>query len=263
VCARPQKPGVSLFGLCITVQPRDTVALGYPKEQPMPGQTITLDNAFSAYLASPESGRGAGVVLLQEIFGVNAVMREIADHFAAAGFFALVPDLFWRLEPGIDLTDKSDAEWQQAFSLMKRFDVAQGIVDVQTAISRLRDFPGVNGKVGAVGYCLGGLLAYLTAARTDVDAAVGYYGMNIQNFLGEAQAIQKPLLLHVAGKDEYHPPEAQKLVADGLTPFPLVTLQTYPEMNHAFVRPGGAHFDKANADLANGRTVTFFRQHLG
>lgn len=229
----------------------------------MPGQTITIDNAFSAYLASPQSGRGAGVVLLQEIFGVNAVMRELADAYADAGFFALVPDLFWRIAPAVDLTDKSDAEWQQAFGLMKRFDIAQGIQDVQTAITYLRSYSGVTGKVGAVGYCLGGLLAYLTAARTDVDAAVGYYGMNMQNFLGEAPAIQKPLLLHVAGKDEYHPAEAQALVADGLAPFPLVTIQTYPEMNHAFVRPGGAHFDQANADLANGRTLTFFRQHLG
>ena len=227
----------------------------------MPAQTITITENYTAYLASPESGHGPGIVLLQEIFGVNAVMREIADGFAAAGFVALVPDLFWRIAPGVELTDKSDAEWQEAFGLMKRFDIAQGIGDAQTAISHLRNE--VNGKVGTVGYCLGGLLAYLTATRTDTDAAVGYYGMNIQKFLGEASNIKKPLLLHVAGKDEYHPAEAQKEVAEGLAPFPLVTIQTYPEMNHAFVRPGGAHFDKANADLANGRTITFFRQHLG
>ncbi|MDR3525776.1 MAG: dienelactone hydrolase family protein [Rhizomicrobium sp.] len=227
----------------------------------MPAQTITLSENFTAYLASPESGHGPGVVLLQEIFGVNAVMRELAESYAAAGFVALVPDLFWRIAPAVELTDKSDAEWQQAFGLMKRFDIAQGIVDVQTAITFLRHQ--VNGKVGTVGYCLGGLLAYLTATRTDTDAAVGYYGMNIQKFLGEAPNIKKPLLLHVAGKDEYHPPAAQKEVADGLAAFPLVTIQDYPEMNHAFVRPGGAHFDKANADLANGRTITFFRQHLG
>lgn len=229
----------------------------------MTGQTITIDNNFSAYLASPQSGHGGGIVLLQEIFGVNAVMREIADAYAAAGFFTLVPDLFWRLEPHVELTDKSEAEWHAAFGLMKRFDPAQGIVDVQAAITALRGFPGVNGKVGTAGYCLGGFLAYLTATRTDTDGAVSYYGMNIQNFLGEAPNIKKPLLLHVAGKDEYHPSASQQLVADGLAPFPLVTIQTYPEMSHAFARPGGAHFDKANADLADSRTVTFFRQHLG
>lgn len=226
----------------------------------MPGQTITgPDGSFSAYLASPAAGRGPGIVVIQEIFGVNAVMRELADAYAASGFFALVPDMFWRLEPGVQLTDKTDAEWQQAFGLMQRFDASAGVQDIQTAISHLRK---VTGKVGAVGYCLGGFLAYLTAARTDVDASVGYYGMNIQNFLGEAANIKKPLMLHVAGKDEYNPPEAQKQVADGLKANPLVTIHTYPEMSHAFARPGGAHYDQANADLANGRTTTFFRQYL-
>lgn len=231
----------------------------------MPGQTITIsgpDGSFSAYLASPAAGRGPGIVVIQEIFGVNAVMRELADEYAASGFFALVPDLFWRLEPDVQLTDKTDAEWQTAFGLMQRFAADTGVKDIQTAISHLRKLPGINGKVGAVGYCLGGFLAYLTAARTDVDAAVGYYGMNIQKFLGEAGNIKKPLMLHVAGKDEYNPPDAQKQVSDGLKGNPLLTIHTYPEMNHAFARPGGAHYDRANAGLANGRTNTFFRQHL-
>jgi carboxymethylenebutenolidase len=220
------------------------------------------NGSFAGYLARPASGKGPGIVLLQEIFGVNAVMRALADDYAAAGFFALVPDLFWRIEPGIQLTDKTDTEWQKAFGYMKGFDFSLGIKDVQSAITYLRTVPGATGKVGAVGYCLGGFLAYLTAARTDVDAAVGYYGMNIQKFLGEAAAIKKPLLLHVAGKDEYHPPEAQKAVADGLAGHPFVTIADYPEMNHAFARPGGAHYDQANAELANGRSITFFRTHL-
>lgn len=229
----------------------------------MSEETIsTPDGSFSAYLASPESGRGPGIVLIQEIFGVNAVMRELADDYAAQGFFALVPDLFWRIEPGVQLTDKTKAEWQQAFGYMKRFDVAQGVKDIQAAITHLRHSPVVNGKVGAVGYCLGGFLAYLTAARTDSDASVGYYGMNIQNFLAEAANIKSPLMLHVAGKDEYHPAAAQKAVADGLSSNPLVTIHTYPEMDHAFARPGGAHYDAENARLANERTITFFRRHL-
>lgn len=229
----------------------------------MPDQTITTpDGSFSAYLATPDSGRGPGIVLIQEIFGVNAVMRELADEYAANGFFALVPDLFWRIEPGIQLTDKTDAEWQQAFGYMKRFDASKGVQDIQAAITHLRHLPVVNGKVGAVGYCLGGFLAYLTAARTDCNASVGYYGMNIQKFLAEAANIKKPLMLHVAGKDEYHPPEAQKAVADGLGQNPLVTIHTYPNMDHAFARPGGAHYDASNATRANERTVEFFRQYL-
>lgn len=232
----------------------------------MTGKDIVIkgpDGSFEAYLAQPTSARGPGVVVIQEIFGVNAVVREICDAHAARGRFALAPDLFWRLEPGIQLTDKSDAEWKRALDLMNRFDADKGVGDIQAAITQLRGLPGCSGKIGAVGYCLGGLLAYLTATRTDSDASVGYYGVNIQVNLGEAKHIKHPLMLHVAGKDEYMPPGAQKKIMDGLKGNPLVTIHFYPEMDHAFARPGGAHYDKANAELANGRTETFFRQHLG
>jgi carboxymethylenebutenolidase len=231
----------------------------------MAGRDITInsaDGAFSGYLAAPSSGRGAGIVVIQEIFGINPVMRDLVDGFAAHGYFALAPDLFWRLEHGVQLTDKTDAEWQRAFDLMNRFDPDKGVTDIQTTIDRLRAEPGCTGKVGAVGYCLGGLLAFLTAARTNADASVGYYGVNMHQKLGEAKTIRKPLMLHIAGKDQFVPPEAQKTIQDGLRGNPLVTLHVYPEMDHAFARVGGAHYDKACADLANGRTSTFFRQHL-
>jgi carboxymethylenebutenolidase len=231
----------------------------------MSGHEITIggpDGSFAGYLASPAAGRGPGIVVIQEIFGVNTAMRAVADEFAASGFFALVPDLFWRLEPGIQLTDKTDAEWQSAFALMKRFDAGLGVQDIQTTLSYLRTVAGCTGKTGAVGYCLGGLLAYLTAARTDSDASVGYYGVNLQAMLDEARNIKKPLMLHIAGKDEFTPPEAQKQIADGLAGYQLITLHRYAEMDHAFARPGGKHYDQANADLANSRTATFLRQHL-
>lgn len=231
----------------------------------MQRQDITVtgpDGSFGAYLATPASGRGPGIVVIQEIFGVNKVMRDIADHLAARGFFALCPDLFWRLEHGVQLTDKTDAEWQRAFDLMGRFNPDTGVADIQASIDHLRGLSGCTGKVGAVGYCLGGFLAYLTAARTDADASVGYYGVNIQTRLDEAKKIKKPLMLHIAGKDEYVKPDAQKAIMDGLSGNPLVTVHHYPEMDHAFAREGGAHFDKACAELANGRTDTFFRTHL-
>jgi carboxymethylenebutenolidase len=201
-------------------------------------------------------------VVIQEIFGVNAVMRGVADALAARGYLALCPDLFWRLQPGVQLTDKTRAEWDQAFALMNRFDPDAGVRDIQATITQLRGTQGCTGKVGAVGYCLGGLLAYLTAARTDSDASVGYYGVNIQTKLDEAKTIKKPLMLHIAAKDQFVPPEAQKQIVERLKSNPLVTLHTYPEMDHAFAREGGEHYDKACADLANGRTATFFRQHL-
>jgi carboxymethylenebutenolidase len=231
----------------------------------MTGRNVVIngpDGQFGGYLASPSTGSGPGIVVIQEIFGVNKVMRDVADSFAARGYFALAPDLFWRLEPGVQLTDKSDAEWKRAFALMQKFDPDKGVSDIQATIRSLRGLDGASGKVGAVGYCLGGLLAYLTAARTDADASVGYYGVNIDSKLDEANNIKKPLMLHIAEKDQYVKPEAQKKIVDALKTNPHVTIHLYPGMDHAFAREGGAHYDKACADLANGRTSTFFKQHL-
>jgi carboxymethylenebutenolidase len=231
----------------------------------MAGQDITIttpDGKFSGYLASPTAGRGPGIIVIQEIFGVNEFVRATADSLAARGFFALAPDLFWRLEPNVRLTDKTEAEWKRAFDLMGKFNIETGVKDIQAAITTLRVHAGSSGKVGTVGYCLGGLLAYLSAARTDSDASVGYYGVNIDKMIAEAQGIRHPLLLHIAAADEYVPPDAQKKILDGLRGNPKVTTYVYPNMNHAFARTGGAHYDRANAELANGRTATFFRQHL-
>ncbi len=231
----------------------------------MTGQTISIngkDGSFSGYLAAPGSGRGPGLVVIQEIFGVNPVMRDIADGMASRGYYALVPDLFWRLEPGVSLSDKSDADRAKAFDLLGRFDIDKGVADIQSTIDHLRALPGCTGKVGALGYCLGGQLAYLTAARTNSDASVGYYGINIQNRLDEADKIKTPLMLHIAEKDEYVPPDAQAQIEARLKDNPQVTLYRYPQMNHAFARVAGPHYDKANADFANIRSATFFRQNL-
>lgn len=229
------------------------------------GKDVTIqgkDGNFSAYLATPAVGGGPGIVVIQEIFGVNAVMRSVADGLAARGFFALAPDLFWRLSPNVQLTDKTKADWDKAFDLMNRFDPAKGVEDIQATITHLRKTRGTNGKVGAVGYCLGGMLAYLTATRTDCDAAVGYYGVNIQTMLDEAENLKKPLMLHIAAKDQFVPQAAQAKIVEGLKANPLATTHIYPEMDHAFARDGGEHYDKACADLANSRTATFLRQHL-
>ncbi len=165
----------------------------------MSGETIEIkgtDGTFSGYLSKPANGTGPdtkpGVVVIQEIFGVNKVMRDLTDWLAGEGYVALCPDLFWRLEPGVDITDKTQAEWEKAFDLMGRFDVDKGVVDIATTISTLR--PMTSGKVGAAGYCLGGQLAYLTACHTGADASVGYYGVNIQNRLGDAGGIKAPLM---------------------------------------------------------------------
>ncbi len=221
---------------------------------------VPIGGGMRGYLAEPSSPNGAGVVVIQEIFGVNAVVRGVADRLAAQGYLALAPDLFWRLEPGVDITDQSDAEWKKALDLMNRFDIDAGVEDIKLAIALLRA-RGAR-KVGAVGYCLGGLLAYLTAARTDADASVGYYGVNIPAFLGEAANITRPLMLHIAAEDGFVPGPAQERMIAGLKDNSHVTLHRYDDVDHAFARPGGKNFNQAAANLANSRTADFLRRHL-
>ncbi|HEY3797922.1 MAG TPA: dienelactone hydrolase family protein [Caulobacteraceae bacterium] len=227
------------------------------------GEMVTIrttDGDFDAYLARPAAARAPAVVVIQEIFGVNAVMRAIADDYATQGYLAICPDLFWRIEPGIDITDQSEAEWKRAFELFNAFDVDAGVRDIAAAIAHVR--PLSAGKVGAVGFCLGGLLAYLTATRTDVDAAVGYYGVGIESRLAEADKLADPLLLHIAEEDQFVPKEAQALIVAALKNHPHVQLFTYPGRDHAFARQGGEHFDAADAGLANTRTLDFFKKAL-
>ncbi len=226
----------------------------------MAAETLTIqtkDGSFSAYAR----GKGPAIIVIQEIFGVNAVMRGICDDLAASGYRAICPDLFWRIEPGIELTDQSEEEWKQAFDLFGKFNPDKGVEDIAATIAHARD-EGAK-KVGAVGYCLGGLLAYLTACRTDCDASVGYYGVGIQDRLGEAGKITKPLLLHIAGQDKFVPKEAQDKVIATLKPNPQVALYQYPDRDHAFARVGGEHYHGDDADTANNRTMAFFREHLG
>ncbi|HAJ46814.1 MAG TPA: carboxymethylenebutenolidase [Alphaproteobacteria bacterium] len=231
----------------------------------MTGQDIHVqgpDGKFQAYLATPAAAQGPGIIVIQEIFGVNAVIREIADDLARQGYFALAPDLFWRIEPAIQLTDKTDAEWKRAFELYQKFDVNAGVRDTQAAISHLRHLPGVSGKVGSVGYCLGGLLAFLTGTRTDSNANVGYYGVGIEGRLSEKGQIRHPMLVHIAEKDQFVPPAAQTQIQEALQSVAHVSAHIYPGADHAFARQGGQHYDAAAATLANNRTAEFFRTHL-
>lgn len=220
------------------------------------------DGDFMAYLAKPSTGSGPAIVVIQEIFGVNAVMRGVADDLASQGYLAIVPDLFWRIEPGVQLTDKTKEEWDKAFALMNQFDPDKGTADIGHTISYLRGLDACTGKVGAVGYCLGGLLAYLTAARTDSDASVSYYGVNIDKYLGEQDKITKPLMLHVAENDQFVSKEQQQAMREGLAGNMQVEMHVYPGCDHAFARPGGEHFQPEAAKRADTRTEEFFAKHL-
>jgi carboxymethylenebutenolidase len=225
--------------------------------------TITVpDGRFNAYVARPAITPAPAVIVIQEIYGVNAVMRSVADRLAEAGFLAVAPDLFWRIEPGIDLTDQTDEGNKRAFELYGIFDVDAGVQDIAATIDQVRALPDCSGKVGAVGYCLGGKVAFLTATRTDSDASVSYYGVGLDALVGEVEKLSHPLMLHVAEEDRFVPKLAQEVIVAGIGHHPLVTLHSYPDRDHAFARIGGAHYDPKDAALANSRTLQFLNANL-
>jgi carboxymethylenebutenolidase len=234
----------------------------------MAGQTIDMkagdgSGTFSGYMALPRSGKGPGLVLAQEIFGVNKTMRDVADYYAEEGYVVLVPDIFWRQEPNVEL-GYTEADWKRAFGFFQGFDQAKGMQDIQTAITALRGRPEVTGgKVGVLGFCLGGKLAYLAATRTDADVAVGYYGVGIEAALGEAEKITKPLVLHIAELDQFCPPEARATIVQGLQGNPHVTLHVYPGVDHAFARVGGDHYHRPSALMAHERTIAALKRAMG
>jgi len=216
---------------------------------------------FDAYLALPAGGYGPGIVVIQEIFGVNDYVRGVADWYAAHGFAAIAPDLFWRMETGVQLTDKGD-DWQKAIAYYQRLDETKAVEDAAATLAFLKSHTACSGRAGAVGFCLGGNLAYLLSVRFKPDCAVGYYGVSIEKSLNEATNLTSPLMLHIAGDDKFCPPEAQRQIHDALDSNPLVTLHDYPNEGHAFGRNGGEHYSPAAAELANLRTLEFFVNHL-
>ncbi|MBV6634071.1 MAG: dienelactone hydrolase family protein [Alphaproteobacteria bacterium] len=226
----------------------------------------TADGSFGAYMAQPEgndaSSPAPGLLVIQEIFGVNKVMRDICDEYAAKGYVAVCPDIFWRQEPGIQLTDKTEEHWKRAFELYQGFDEAAGVEDLKATLAHMRGLDVTNGKVGSMGFCLGGKLAYLMATRSDADCNVSYYGVGIDNALDEAASISNPLLMHIAEKDGFVPPEAQAKIMTTVGPVTQVEAHTYMGQDHAFARVGGEHYDKASADVANDRTAEFLKGNL-
>lgn len=216
---------------------------------------------FAAYLAQPASGKGPGMVLVQEIFGVNAFIREVADRYAQEGFVVLAPDLFWRQQAGVQL-GYTPQDWQRAFDFYKGFDEDKGVEDIAATLAALRARPGVAGAA-VLGFCLGGKLAYLAACRTDAQVCVSYYGVGIERSLDEAKNIRGRLLLHIAQLDQYCPEQARNTIVQQLAGRPGVALHIYPDVDHAFARTGGEHFDSAAAQLAHQRSLAALRSALG
>jgi len=220
------------------------------------------DGAFGAYIARPKASPAPAVVVLQELFGVNADIRKTCDELVEQGFIAVAPDLFWRQEPGVDLSVTSEPDWQHGLRLYQAYDRDAGARDVKDTANSVAKLPDCSGKVAVMGFCLGGLMTFLTAARYGVDAAVVYHGGDTEKYLGEVNGLNAPLLMHLAEEDEFISKPAQADIKAALAKKPSTTVYSYPGQNHAFSRHGGAHYNAEAAALSHERTNEFLRQQL-
>jgi carboxymethylenebutenolidase len=220
------------------------------------------DGTFGAYISWPAIVPAPVVIVLQELFGVNADIRATCDELATLGFVAIAPDLFWRQEPGVDLDVRSEADWQHGLRLYGAYDRDAGARDIAQTIRTAVRLPGSTGKVALQGYCLGALMAFITAARHEVDAAVAYHGGDTEKYLGEVGSLRAPLLMHLGEEDEFIPKAAQAQIKAALAKKPNATVYSYPGQRHAFSRHNGAHYSAAAAMLANRRTKEFLHRHL-
>src|SRR5216684_750980 len=217
------------------------------------------DGTFAAYIARPKTLSAPAVVVLQELFGVNADIRKTCDELAEQGFIAVAPDLFWRQEPGVDLSVTSEADWQHGLRLYGAYDRDAGARDVKDTVNVVAALPECTGKVAVLGYCLGALMTFLTAARYGANAAVAYHGADTEKYLGEAEGLNAPLLMHFGEEDEFISKVAQAQIKSALAKKPNATVYSYPGQYHAFSRHNGAHYSAAAAALASQRTYEFLR----
>ena len=218
-------------------------------------QAADGSGSFSALVVEPKKTPAGAVVLIQEIFGVNDAMRAAAAQVADLGFIAVCPDLFWRLQPGVDLTDKTEAEWKQAMDFLNRFDQAKGVEDLKATVSAVRTMPGCNGHVGTMGYCLGGRLAVMMATGSDADVNVSYYGVGIDDQIPQFGAIRAPLVMHIAGEDGFFPADKRAQVIEAAKGTPHVHAFNYAGADHGFARVNGNHWHGLAAAIANGRSA--------
>jgi carboxymethylenebutenolidase len=226
---------------------------------------ITIEGragAFGAYIARPKVLPAPAVVVLHEVFGVNSDIRKTCDELAEQAFIAVAPDLFWRQEPGVDLSVTSETDWQHGLRLYQAYDRDAGARDVKDTVNSVAKLPGCTGRVAVLGFCLGGLMTFLTAVRYGVDAAVVYHGGDTEKYLGEINGFDSPLLMHLGEEDEFISKPAQAEIKAALASKPNATVYSYPGQRHAFARHNGAHYNAAAAKLANGRTSEFLHQQL-
>jgi carboxymethylenebutenolidase len=232
----------------------------------MAGKFVTIraedGGEFRAYVAKPEKGSGPGLVLLQEIFGVNQHMRDVADLYAEEGYVVLAPDLYWRVEPGIALPH-DEAGLQQALGYMQQLDRAQAVHDAGAALDHLRRLPQVSGRVGVMGFCLGGMIGYLVAAQYHPDAAVLYYPSGVAGALNLAEKITCPTLVHFGDADSYLPAEQREAAMRAFESRPNVEVHVHRGAGHAFDNYLAPMFHHPEArEEAWPQTLAFLDRHL-
>lgn len=235
----------------------------------MQGKMIQVQTAsghqFSAYLATPSQAKGPGIVLCQEIFGINAAMRAKADFLAEEGYCVLVPDLYWRIAPNTEL-GYSEQDFQKAFELYQQFDEDLGVEDIRQSLQFIQGLDACDDStgVGVVGYCLGGKLAYLAACRIpELSCSVAYYGVGIEKALHELPNVKGRLVLHIAELDQFTPPEARQQIVAACQATANVQAYVYDGVDHAFARPASPHYHKASARFAHERSVTALHASIG
>jgi carboxymethylenebutenolidase len=221
------------------------------------------DSAMRAYKALPASGRGPVVVVLQEIFGVNAAMRSVADDLAANGFVALVPDMFWRIEPGIEL-DYGEEGLQKARAAWQAFDMEAGVADAAAAIAAGRKLAEGTGKVAVLGFCLGGQVAVKAAAREPADAVVSFYGVRLHESLDEIAGLACPTLFHFGDADGHIPAETREAIGGVASGKPAMEMFVYVDAGHGFFnafRPSG--FNAKAHEQSRVRSLDMLSKALG
>jgi carboxymethylenebutenolidase len=232
----------------------------------MQSQRISINakdgGQFSAYLSLPPTGKGPGILLIQEIFGVNQHIRDVADQYASDGFVVLAPDVFWRQEAGVDI-GYDDAGFKKGFALMQGMDFAKAVVDLCTAAEVLKGRPEVTGNVASLGYCMGGMLSYLVGTTPGtVDASICYYGGGIHTSLDRASQAKVPILMHFAEKDGFIPMEAVDQIKAAFEYNQGVEIHTYPNVDHGFNCWGRPMYQQKAATLARGRSLEFLSRTI-
>lgn len=209
---------------------------------------------FDAYCSMPASGNGPGLIVIHAVSGLNESARKLCDDFAAQGYVTVCPDLFWRQQDAVN----SLHEGHPANS----FNVEPSVRDLIAVLAHVRKIPGCNGKVGALGFCLGSRLAYLMATRSDIDASVCYYATGIDKHLDEIHDIREPVIVHMAALDEFSTPSTNEKIRQIASRNPHIKIFVYENAKHAFASEDGVNFDKNAAELAKSRTNDFLSSLL-